>query len=67
MEDTNIILEKKLETLENEVKDMKLMLKRVQSFPEGKKIVKLGGTLKGMEVSEDDIKEAKRALFRTEG
>lgn len=61
----NAILEKKIENIESELKNLKSMVIGLAQEPERKKAVKLKGLLKGIVVNEDDIKEAEKALFRT--
>ena len=56
---------RKLEKIEKDVETIKSMLS--WQAGEAKKIVSLGGMLKGMQVGEQDIKEAKRSLFRLNG
>ena len=53
-----IMLEKKLEHIEKDIQELKNLLKHSNKTP-----VKLGGILKGMEITEEDIAEAKKSLF----
>ena len=48
-----------LKRIENELKEIKMMLGANEREP-----VKLGGLLKGAKITEKDIKDAKRSLFR---
>jgi hypothetical protein len=51
----------KIETLEKEVKILKLsVLKKLT--PSGKKIIKLKGILKGVDITDEDITSAKKSL-----
>tara|TARA_Y100000310_G_scaffold332097_1_gene407012 strand:+ start:1333 stop:1530 length:198 start_codon:yes stop_codon:yes gene_type:complete len=63
MEDA--ILEKKIENIESELKNLKSMVIGLAQEPEHKKVIKLKGLLKGIVVNEEDIKEAEKALFKT--
>ncbi len=58
------IMEKKLEGIESELKNLKSMVINLAQQPEHKKVVKLKGLLKGINVNEDDIEEAKISLFK---
>ena len=60
-------INKKLEMLENEVSDIKSMLIKLSQSPQDRKIVSLKGLLKGIEVDEEDIEEAKASLFKAGG
>ena len=52
----------KIETIEKEIKDLKIsVLKKLT--PSGKKIVKLKGILKGVDISDEDITSAKKSLY----
>ncbi len=53
-----IMLEKKLEHIEKDIQELKKLLKHANNKP-----AKLGGILKGMEITEKDIAEAKKSLF----
>ena len=65
MQDKTSLLNKKLETIENEVYSLKSMLLKIVQEPKPKKIVKIKGLLKGISVSEEDIEEAKKSLFKS--
>ncbi len=54
---------KKLDMLENEILSLKLLLMKLL---QKKKLesLRLEGSLNGIEVSEDDIEEAKTSLFK---
>jgi len=52
----------KIETIEKEVMDLKLsVLKKLT--PTGKKVISLKGILKGVDISEQDIADAKKSLY----
>ena len=52
----------KIETIEKEVMDLKLsVLKKLT--PSGKKVISLKGILKGVEITEQDINNAKKSLY----
>ena len=52
----------KIETIEKEVMDLKLsVLKKLT--PSGKKVVSLKGILKGVEITQQDINNAKKSLY----
>ena len=52
----------KIETIEKEIMGLKLsVLKKLT--PSGKKLAKLKGVLKGLDISEEDIASAKKALY----
>lgn len=56
----------KIETIEKEVKDLKLsILKKLA--PSGKKIIKLKGIIKDVDITEEDIASAKRSLYSKVG
>lgn len=57
-------MEKKLESIESELKNLKSIVINLAQEPEHKKVVKLKGLLKGMIVSEEDIEESKKSLFK---
>lgn len=57
-------MEKKLEDIESELKNLKSIVINLVQQPEHKKVVKLKGLLKGINVNEDDIEEAKISLFK---
>lgn len=65
MQDKTSLLNKKLETIENEVYSLKSMLLKIVQEPKPKKIVKIKGLLKGISISEEDIEEAKKSLFKS--
>ena len=50
---------KKITLIERELRNLKKMI-----FPQ-KKIVHLKGMMKGIKITEDEIKNAKKSLFRT--
>lgn len=52
----------KIESIEKDVMDLKLsVLKQLTSH--SKKTISLKGILKGIDISEEDIEEAKRSLY----
>lgn len=52
----------KIETIEKEVMDLKLsVLKKLT--PSGKKVIKLKGILKGVDITNEDITSAKKSLY----
>lgn len=56
----------KIETIEKEVKDLKLsILKKLA--PTGKKTLSLKGILKGVEVTDEDINFVKKSLYSKVG
>ena len=61
---SNTIVEKKLESIASELKNLKSIVINLSPQTEHKKVVKLKGLLKGINVSEDDIEEAKISLFK---
>lgn len=52
----------KIEAIEKEVMDLKLSVLKKLS-PSGKKIIKLKGILKGVEITDKDIVSAKKSLY----
>ncbi len=56
----------KIETIEKEIIGLKLsVLKKLT--PSGKKIVKLKGILKGVNITDEDIASAKKSLYSKTG
>ncbi len=56
----------KIESIEKEVKDLKLsVLKKLT--PSGKKVIKLKGILKGIDITDEDIASAKKSLYSKVG
>ena len=56
----------KIESIEKEVKDLKLsVLKKLT--PSGKKVIKLKGILRGIDITDEDIASAKKSLCSKEG
>jgi hypothetical protein len=51
-----------VEAIEQDVRTLKLTILR-QMRPQGKKPVSLRGTLKGMEITDQDIKLARKSLY----
>ncbi len=57
-------INKKVETIESEVNSLKSMIIKVIHEKKLNHIVHIGGALKGLTVGEDDLKEAKKSLFK---
>ena len=55
---------KKLETIEGELYNLKSMLIKTIQQPEPKQLLTLKGLLKGLKVNENEIVEAKSSLFK---
>jgi len=51
-----------LKKIENEIQNLKILIIRTQQMP--KRVVSLKGMLKGITVTEEDIEEAKKSLFK---
>jgi hypothetical protein len=51
-----------MKEIKKEIQNLKIMLMKTERKP--KRVVKLKGMLKGMEVSEEDIQKAKKSLFK---
>ena len=51
-----------LKKIENEIQNLKILIIKTRQMP--KQIVSLKGMLKGITVTEEDIKEAKKSLFK---
>ena len=51
-----------LKKIENEIQVLKILVIKSQKIP--KKIVKLEGILKGVKIEEEDIEQAKKAIFK---
>lgn len=52
----------KIETIEKEIMNLKLsVLKKLT--PSGKKVIKLKGILKGVDITDEDITSAKKSLY----
>jgi len=51
-----------LKKIENEIQNLKILIIRTQQMP--KRVISLKGMLKGITVTEDDIEEAKKSLFK---
>jgi len=58
-----ISFEKKLQSIESELRSLKSLVITLSQSHEPKKIVKIKGLLEGVEVDEDEIKEAKNSFF----
>lgn len=58
-----IVMEKKLNEIENEIVSLKTIMIQAIQQPLQKQIISLKGILKGISVSEEDIKKAKESLF----
>jgi hypothetical protein len=53
----------KIETIEKEVMDLKKLSVLKKLTPSAKKIVSLKGIIKGVDISEKDIEQAKKSLY----
>jgi hypothetical protein len=63
---TNIDILQKIGTIEKEIVDLKLsVLKRLT--PNGKKVIKLKGILKGVQITDADICSAQKSLYSKVG
>ena len=51
-----------LKKIENEIQNLKILIIKTQQMP--KQVVSLKGMLKGITVTEEDIKEVKKSLFK---
>jgi len=58
------LMEKKLEEIGSELYSLKSIIIKLIQQPEQKKIVKLKGLLKGTIITEKDIKQSKKSLFK---
>jgi len=56
-------ISKKIESMNKEISNLKSMVIKLVEKKKPEKIIHLRGCLKGMHVSEEDIKEAKKSLF----
>ncbi len=61
LNDTSDILHK-IETIEKEVRDLKLSVLKTLA-PTGKKTISLKGILKGIDITDKDIASAKKSLY----
>ncbi|MBI1934835.1 hypothetical protein HYS31_00185 [Candidatus Woesearchaeota archaeon] len=59
-----IELKKKLASIENEIDRLKAMVINPSQSKKRKKIIKLEGLWKGVHVTEEDIEDAKKSLFK---
>ena len=51
-----------LKKIENEIQNLKILIIKTRQMP--KQIVSLKGMFKGITVTEEDIKEAKKSLYK---
>ena len=51
-----------LKKIENEIQSLKILIIKTHQMP--KQVISLKGMLKGITVTEEDIKEAKKSLFK---
>ncbi|MEW6069445.1 MAG: hypothetical protein AB1485_02395 [Candidatus Thermoplasmatota archaeon] len=58
---------KELNSLKKELRELKDILIKATQFTLPKKIVSLKGILKGVSISDEDIKKAKKSLFKSAG
>jgi len=56
-------IQAKLSELENEIKELKSLVSGLVGKP--RRVVAIGGFLKGLVVNEEEFKQAERALFET--
>ncbi|MDI6707565.1 MAG: hypothetical protein QMD21_07175 [Candidatus Thermoplasmatota archaeon] len=56
-----------LNSVKKELNELKNMLIKIARPPLHRKIVSLKGLLKGISVKDEDIKEAKKSLFKNAG
>ena len=61
---TSMEIDKKLNLIENEIDSLKAKVMKLSQGKKQEKIIKLEGTLKGLSVTEEDIEEAKKSLFK---
>ena len=52
----------KIETIEKEIKDLKLSILKKYT-PTGRKVISLKGILKGIDITDEDIESAKKSLY----
>lgn len=52
----------KIETIEDEISDLKLSVLKSLT-PSNKNIISLKGIIKGVQISDEDIEEAKKSLY----
>ena len=57
-------IEVKLNSIEEEISSLKAMVIKLAQEKKHNKILKLEGALKGISVTEEDIENAKKSLFR---
>ena len=60
-----MFLERKMETIESELKELKSVVWTLVQQPSYKKLIKLKGMLRGIQIHDRDIKESKNSLFKT--
>ena len=56
----------KIETIEKEVRDLKLTLLKKQT-PATRKVIALRGILKGVDITDEDIESAQKSLYSKTG
>ena len=61
-----IEINKKLTLIEGEIKSLKSMVIKLSQSKTQNKILKLEGTLNGLSVTENDIENAKKSLFKVD-
>lgn len=61
-----IEIKKKLNSLESELTNLKSMVLKLSQAKVQDKVVRLGGSLKGLSITENDIESAKKSLFKAD-
>ena len=64
---TTMEIDKKLNLIENEIDSLKAEVMKLSQGEKQGKIIKLEGALEGISVTEKDIEEAKKSLFKAGG
>ena len=59
-------INKKLTLIEGEINSLKSMVIKLSQSKKQNKILKLEGTLNGLSVTENDIENAKKSLFKVD-
>ena len=60
-------MEKKLNSIEMELYNLKSIIIKLVQSNESKKIIKIKGMLKGIDINEEEINEAKKSVFVSRG
>ena len=61
-----IQVSKKLNLIEKELVDLKLLVISLSKMKEKNKILKIEGSFKGIYIHDSDIEKAKKSLFKTD-